>query len=68
MQAFMFPSTARDLLAQSQAFTTAKRQEKAEAARKLAEFNAALAQLQRLGWGEEAARELATIKAYGVQQ
>lgn len=65
MQAFMFPETARALLAKSREFTTAKRAERETAKRQAAEFNEALAQLMRLQWPEQAARELASIKVYG---
>lgn len=66
MNAYLHPGIARALLAQSRAFTAAKRAERETKARQVREFNEALSQLMRLSWPEEAARELAAIKVYGV--
>jgi hypothetical protein len=59
MQAFMYPATARALLAKSREFTQAKRQAKEIA--KITE------QFRRIGWTEKAAQELAEIHVRGVQ-
>jgi hypothetical protein len=64
MQAFMYPATARALLAKSREFTQAKRQAKARAAR----FAEGLAIARRMRFSEDVAHELATIYADGVQQ
>ena len=63
---YMAPETAQALLAKSREYTAAKREEKALKARQAREFDAALSQLMRLKWPEEAARELAALKVYGV--
>lgn len=68
MNAYLHPNIARALLAQSRAFTAAKRIERETQARQVREFNEAAAQCVRLGWDEAAARELAAIKVYGVAQ
>jgi hypothetical protein len=57
MNAFMYPDTARALLAQSRAYTIRKRAER-ERAKAFAE---ALEQFERIEFKGEAARELAQI-------
>ena len=63
MQAFMFPSTAAALLAQSRSYTERKRREKAEQQ----EIKAAFRQFERIGFNAEQAFELAVIHIRGVQ-
>ena len=57
MRAYLYPSTARALLAQSRAYTERKRRER-EQARKRAD---AFEQFARIGFGHTAAAELADI-------
>lgn len=57
MQAFMFPQTARSLLAQSRAFTAAKRAQREEQ-RAIVQTQK---QFERIGWKPEAAYELAVL-------
>jgi hypothetical protein len=63
MNAFMYPDTARALLAQSRAFTLRKRAEREQAKA----FAEALEQFERIGFKGEAARELAQIHVKGQQ-
>ena len=63
MQAFMFPSTAAALLAQSRAYTAAKRAQREEQ-RAIVQTQK---QFERIGWKPEAAYELACIHIRGVQ-
>ena len=60
MQSFMYPETARALLAESRKFTQPRRE-----ARQIAQF---AEQFRRIGWNEKAAQELAEIQVRGVQQ
>jgi hypothetical protein len=59
MQSFMYPETARALLAKSREFTQPRRE-----ARQIAEV---AEQFRRIGWNEQAAQELAEIQVRGVQ-
>ncbi len=61
MNAFMYPDTARSLLAQSRAYTLRKRAEREQAKA----FAEALEQFKRIGFKDEAARELAQIHVEG---
>lgn len=63
MNAYLKPEIARALLAQSRAFTQAKRKEREQAA----QFDKALEQFKRIGFSNTAAGELAQIHVYGVQ-
>ena len=62
MKAYLRPETARALLEQSRAYTQRRRAER-ERAR---EVDQLFAEFRRIGFGAEAARELAAIQAGGA--
>ena len=63
---YMAPATSADLLAQSRAFTDARRADRAQRIAQAAECDRAYRQCLRLGWDDENARAMAQIKVYGV--
>jgi hypothetical protein len=64
MQAFMYPATARALLAKSREHTEPRREARARSAR----YAEGLAIARKMRFSEDVAHELATIYAAGVQQ
>lgn len=66
MNAYLDPRLARENLIASRLLNAARRIRRETEARQVREFNAAAAQCMRLGWDEQAARELAHLKVYGV--
>lgn len=62
MSAYMHPDTARALLEQSRAYTQRRRAERKRAR----EVEQLFAEFRRIGFGAEAARELAAIQAGGA--
>lgn len=68
MNAYLDPKLARENLIASRLLNAARRAKRETEARQVREFNEATAQLMRLQWPEQAARELAAIHVYGVKQ
>ncbi len=70
MQAIPFylkPELARANLIRARVLNDLRRSERARAKRQAAEFEAACAELKRVGWDAEAARELAHSFVYGTE-
>ena len=62
MKAYLRPDTARALLEQSRAYTQRRRAERKQAR----EVEQLFAEFRRIGFGPEAARELAVIQSGGA--
>ncbi len=65
MRFYLDPKLARENLLASRMLNAARRMQRETAQRQAQEFNAALLQLMRLQWPEQAARDLAQLKVYG---
>lgn len=63
--AYLDPKLSKANLTASRLLNAARRIKRETEARQVREFNEAAAQCMRLGW-DEAARELAHLKVYGV--